>query len=224
MRIALELSILRQQGFCTYPKKKNKKIEKVEKAIDTISVEILAPSPIAQKFKTIAIERIADYGPILISEIGFDVLKSLPYIPAKKLNLEGVDVYPNCRVKPEMMQHGAVLTTTVGEMYDKSLCFYPAIVIKLEILDPTSKKVIDTVAEVIQKRYPLEADGGKGQSQENNYVTATKNLYASGKTSFSSLYASGGMSLKDFAVVKQLLAGEEVISRYTRLLIRMSKG
>ncbi len=88
----------------------------------------------------------------------------------------------------------------------------PAVALKLELLDAETEEKITDVAEVIFKRYGLNGDGGKGSTNENNYVTSFDIWGSNGKTYDKLLYSSGGMSVYQMELVGSLLKGETIVS------------
>jgi hypothetical protein len=81
----------------------------------------------------------------------------------------------------------------------------PGIAILLKGYDYWNERWFTTV-EVIQKRYSLDGDGGKGKLHESNFVSAQESESSDGFRRESIFYRSG--ATYDFTKMKEALSGE----------------
>jgi len=156
------------------------------------------------------------YGKWFCDLVGLEQLRALPVVPAKEVNLDADETYPQYWVKPQHLKTSAVRGIW-GIEYPR-----PFVAVKIELISPATKKVRATVVEVIFKRYSVNRDGAKGKMMEDNYVTALGNQTDEGEKYGSVLYSSGGMSSEQIQALRDLLAGKEIPAPTDkRFLIRM---
>lgn len=157
------------------------------------------------------------YGNWFCSIVGVERIYSLAVVEAQELDLAKDGKYPEGVVKPSMMKELSAVRGIMGSNR-------PFIAIKIEILDPTTRKVEGVVVELIFKRYSLDREG-KGSIFEHNYVTALSNATEDGTAFRSCLYNSGGMIDKQITAVRDLLEGKEIVALCgcPKYLIRMAK-
>jgi hypothetical protein len=156
------------------------------------------------------------YGKYFCDLVGLEQLYQLPEVSAQEMSLADDPKYPENTVLPSHLKATSAVRGIMGSNR-------PFIAVKIELLNPTTKKVVDVVVEVIFKRYALDGDGGKGHCYENNYVTALHNKSEGGQTYRSTLYSSGGMITAQIQVLRDLLAGKEIQAPIGNYLIRKAK-
>ena len=158
-----------------------------------------------------------NYGEHFTKIIGAKTIQGLKEIPAEALNLTGIGKYPVRVVTPSMLKNCSAARTTIFSKNNEGEFVYPrsAILIKVDLLDPNTLEKVDTVVEVIFKRY---------WNMNGNYVTALYNLSELNQSYPSTLYAAGGMTEDNIAAVAQLLEGETIATPYTTYLVRMAEN
>ncbi len=149
------------------------------------------------------------YGAFFSDIIGLEQLYKLPEVPAQQLRLNVDLKYPQQRALPSHMPHTSAVRGILG-VQDRT----PFVAVKIEVLDPTTKKVEAVVVEVIFKRYSLS---------EDNYVTALSNITEDGKIVPSVLYTGGAMSPIQITAVRELLEGKTIKAPIGKNLIRLAK-
>jgi len=119
----------------------------------------------------------------------------------------GVD-YP-APITPSEMRDNNVLR---GEFNNRSF-----VILKLELIDPTTRKIIKVVTEIIFQRFSDE-------DMQFNYVTSHK--ATDDECSRSLLYSGGSMSKKQKEAVRDLIQGETISSPLegdNNILLRLAK-
>ena len=143
------------------------------------------------------------YGEWFSNIVGVDRIFQLVKVEAKDLNLEAEGKYPQGVVRPSMLKDLSAVRGLTGWKR-------PFIAIKVEVLEPETKKVVGVFVELIFKRYGLDGDGKPGSIFEDNYVTALSNSREDGTRIESCLYCAGGMTSKQITAVRELLEGKEI--------------
>lgn len=180
--------------------------QSIENFINTTSYDDLDTIiQLAQETKKArATEIIEQYGTTFSEIFGVQTLFDLPVVSAESLGISEKNDYPDGIAPSLMEKHSAVRGIINNER--------PFVAIKIEIIDPTTKKVIDHAVELIFKRYSMHGDGKKGERGENNFVTSPNLKSTTGKGYTSLLSTSNGMSLKEIKAVKELLQGNTIQS------------
>ena len=157
------------------------------------------------------------YGADFSNIVGLENIYSLTEVQAKDLGLENDAKYPSNIVTPSMLSDHIAVRGLMGS-------YRPFIAIKIEVLDPRTKQRIDTVVELIFKRFSLKGDGAKGRCREDSYVTALYNISEKGKSLRSFLYSKGYMIETQKAAVRDLLDGKTIKAQVPESdhLIRMA--
>lgn len=164
-------------------------------------------------------EKIKDiYGQWFCNLVGMDRLYNLPEVTASQLTLDIDTKYPQQRVLPSHLNASTAVRGIMGKESAR-----PFVAVKIELLDPTTQKVVNVVVEVIFKRYCLHGDGGKGRWMESNYVTALCNTAENAKVYSSMLYSGGGMSSDQVTALGAILEGKTIKAPIGDYLIRMAK-
>ncbi len=147
------------------------------------------------------------YGQWFCNIVGVEKIYSLVKVDAKDINLDHVNKYPDLYVKPSMLGDRAAVR---GEFNNQ-----PFIALKVDRLDPITKTVIDTVVEIVFKRFKDHA---------MTYVVPSNILSETEKHSTSFLSENSGLSQREIEVIKGLLEGKEVMDLRDRgFLIRLSR-
>jgi len=158
----------------------------------------------------------SNYGPLFSEIVGPDRIDALPEMMAADLNLKKDSKYCSKVVAPSMLKENSAVRGVLGSGR-------PFIAIKVEMLDSQTKEVVDTVVELVFKRYPLKGDGGPNRVYENNYVTALINISDKGISYPSTLYGSCGMSNIQIEALRELLDGKEIKAPVGAYFLRQSK-
>lgn len=132
--------------------------------------------------------------------VGIEMLANLPEVDAAQLKLDDDHEGLPDRVTPDLFKEPAVRGITGKDRR-------PFIAIKLLLIDPKTRKVVDTIVLLVFKRFGLNSSGAKGGGDENNIVTAPTCKGASGKIYNCPINGANGMNLEQFDYVRRLLDG-----------------
>ena len=178
----------------------------------------------ARAESALRLQKVKDiYGQWFSDLIGLERLCNLPEVPASQLGLADADKvkYPSNLVLPSHFSQASAVRGIMGSQLPR-----PFVAVKVTMFDPTTHKVVATVAELIFKRYAINADGGRGRLFEDNYVTALHCKSSNGEQFPSNLYASGGMTAAQLTALKDLLQGKTIEAPVThsskKYLLRMA--
>ncbi|GAB4230732.1 MAG: hypothetical protein Tsb0021_08880 [Chlamydiales bacterium] len=158
---------------------------------------------VKQKIDQINCEIKEHHTETFIESIGLTALAKLPKVSANQLQLHIERKYPQCIVKPDMLDKENGVRGIDGLKR-------PFIALKIDLLETTTLKKVTTIVEVIFKAYSLDKDGKNGTIFSNTYWTALVNQDKKGQIYTSGLYSTGAMRQEQMQMIGRLLNEETV--------------
>jgi hypothetical protein len=140
------------------------------------------------------------YGEDLTRIVGYRTIDAIPKVKAEDVNLNKDSGYIG-GIKPCVLGN----RSTARGLMEPGRAF---IAIKVDLLDPQTRKLAATVVEVVHQRYCFNPD---------NYITATYVIDNEGNRYESGLYRSQGMNQKEMEVVSDLLKGKEIVALWKHI-------